>query len=101
MHELGAPSATDVEHSRGAGRTRLFGVELEFATLRGLEVVRRVLPHRAGVAHGGIQPDPPEVVADVVVVANRARAGAQIHLAHPLLRVAKVGRLEVTGQPAQ
>src|ERR1700744_3450520 len=82
MHELGAPAATDVEHSCRAGRPRLSGVEVQFATLRGLEVVRRVRPHRAGVAHGGIQPDLPEVIPDVVVVANCARARAQIRLAH-------------------
>src|SRR6202012_738445 len=83
MHELGTPAATDVEHSARAGRMRLFGVEVEFATLRGLEVVRRVRPHRAGVAHRGIQPDLPEGISDVVVVANCARARAQIRLAHP------------------
>src|SRR6202012_5174934 len=69
MHELDAPAGTDVEPSRRAGRMRLFGVEVEFATLRGLEVVRRVRPHRAGVAHRGSQPDLPEVISDVVVVA--------------------------------
>ena len=40
MHEEpGARAAPDVEHSRRAGAARLLGVVVEFAPLRGFEVV--------------------------------------------------------------
>ena len=76
MHQHGAPTAADVEHARCAGCARLIDMEVELATLRALKIVVGVLPHRARVTHRRIEPDPPELVADVIVMANRGRPGA-------------------------
>src|ERR1035441_8004970 len=81
MHQLSAPSTTDVEYPLRAGRARLFGVVVEFAALRALKIVIGAFPYRARIRHRRVEPDPPEFVADVVVMTNRGRARTQIRLA--------------------
>src|SRR2546429_4285224 len=81
VHDLRAPPAADVEHPLRPARTRLLDVIVEFAALRALQIVVGAFPHRTRVSHRGIEPDPPEFVADVVVVPDRGRTGSQVAVA--------------------
>src|ERR1700737_1511368 len=99
MHEHGAPTAADVEHALRTGRARLHGVIVQLATLCLLKIVVGVFPHCARVAHRGIEPDLPELVADVVLVAHRFRAGTQVGVAHSGAVLVSPGRLRSLARP--
>ncbi len=90
------PSAADVEQPRAGPQPQLAADHLELAPLRGLEVLRRVEEVGAGVDEVGVEEQPEEVVADVVVEAHRGGvAGAGVRLAvqlGPRQRRRAVGR---------
>ena len=68
-----APAAADVEHAHPRLQVELAGDQLEFRALRLLERLCAAREDRAAVGHRVVEEQREELVADVVVVANRRR----------------------------
>ena len=79
-----APAAADVQHShRPASDPSLRGDQIEFCPLSILERLRAPREDRAAVGHRLVEEEREELVADVVVVADRAASRSMLWRSPP------------------